>query len=119
MPLRDDLLNPIPGDNRAAVCDADNRPIGWTVQMSIASRSDKQSILQAHGEAEHIRSLMESGYRERHAPEAAQIQAMRAHNDAVCDGTIDEDPPSADAPAAEDSPAYTQLPEADTGPSIF
>ena len=114
----DFIFYPVPGDLRAVVCDADNRPIGWTVQMSVANKADKQSILKAHGEAEHVRSLLESGYRERHAPEAAQIQSMRAHNDAVKDGTIDE-PARADAPAAEDSPAYTQIQEPDAGPSLF
>lgn len=108
---------PIPGDNRAAVCDADNRPIGWTVQMNVPSKADKQSLLKAHGEAEHIRALMEKGYRERHAPEAAAIQAMRDHNNAVIDGDyIDV---SDSRTPAEESPAYTQFDSQDDGPPLF
>ena len=114
----DVVFYPVPGDPRAVVCDVKNVPIGWTAQMSVAAKADKQAILQAHGESEHIRAGLESGYRERHAPDVAKIQAMRAHNEAVKDGTIDDEPAD-DAPAVEDSPAYTQLPEADPGPSLF
>ena len=118
-PGADYIFYPIPGDNRAAVCDADNRPIGWTVQMSIASKADKQSILKAHGESEHIRALLESGYRERHAPEAEQIRAMREHNKAVESGE-DEIHSSPASSTAEESPAYTQLPpSASPGPDLF
>lgn len=120
LPAGDDFVfYPIPGDSRAVVCDADNRPIGWTVQMAVAAKADKQSILQAHGEAEHIRSLMEAGYRERHAPEAAQIQAMREHNKAVIGGDLTEDALSLSSTPAEESPAYTQMDTEDEGQPLF
>lgn len=115
----DFIFYPIPGDSRAVVCDVKGSPIGWTAMMAVASKADKQQILQAHGEAEHVRAVLESGFRERHAPEAEQIQAMRDHNDRILAGAdlVPEDD-HADIPPIDDS-AYLTAPEAYQEPELF
>lgn len=115
---------PIPGDTRAVVCDEHHRPLGWTVQMSVASKADDQSILQAHGQSEHIRALMESGYRERHAPEAEQLKQLMARNDAIKQGddpdaTAEDPAPANDPEMSSAQDAYLQSPDAQDGPPIF
>lgn len=80
------LVYPIPGDNQAVICDVKGAPIGWVIQMAVASKADRQQLLAAHGQAEHIRAALESGYRARHAPDVAQIQDMRAYNAAILAG---------------------------------
>jgi hypothetical protein len=107
LPKGNYFFYPIPGDSRAVVCDENHTPLGWTVQMAVATRADRQSMLEAHGQAEHVRALMEAGYRERHAPEGEAVQAMVKHNNDVINFTLPEDAPD---PDVEDSAAYTAAP---------
>jgi hypothetical protein len=121
---QDYFFYPIPGDTRAVVCDTNHTPIGWTAQMAVASKADTQSILQAHGQSEHIRSLMESGYRERHAPEAEQLKLLMDRNASIRKGddpdAPPEDPtPAQDAESAAAEAAYLQIPDPPDGPPIF
>ncbi len=88
-------LYPLAGSPVAVVCDTDDTPIGYVAQFSQASHADRPSILRQIGQTEHVRALMERDMRERHAPDADEIAAMKAHNAAL----LAPVPPPACAPA--------------------
>jgi len=77
------LLYPLAASPVAVVCSPDGRPLGYVAQFSQASHADRPSILRQIGQTEHVRALMERDMKDRHAPDAAEIAAMKAHNDAI------------------------------------
>ena len=91
-------LYPLAGSPLAVVCDGDDTPLGCVSQFTPASHADRPSILRQVGQTEHLRALLERGLRDRHAPDAAEIAAMKAHNDALLR------PPSSPLPAPAPAP---------------
>lgn len=85
------IFYPVPGTDRAVVCDTENRPLGWSAQFSFAMRTDKTSCLRQHGQMEHIRALLEEPLRQRHAPDMEELKAMKIYNKQLMAGTIKTD----------------------------
>lgn len=98
-------LYPLSGSPVAVVCTADDgRPIGYVAQFSPASHADRESILRQVGQTEHVRALLERDMRERHAPDADEIAAMKRHNAIVLSGRDPDEAESTDGSPADALP---------------
>ncbi len=80
------VLYPIAASPVAVVCSTEGTPVGYVAQFSQASHADRPSILRQIGQTEHVRALMERDMRDRHAPDADEIAAMKAHNALLLSG---------------------------------